>query len=1090
MSTLRRRSIGAFGLWLLLFLFLISVHTQSVLGAATSLAYSDDPATMHVGIWGPNTVIGHQGGEDLRVCNTTQAVCTGFAVPGNTPNAQMGGFDWIFDNGNDGDVYTAESDITGGNAGCTLFLANGHRYCGVAVPPPPDGDGDGVGDADDACPAVPGPASHNGCPPPPDEDGDGIPDANDLCLGVRGVAPDGCPPPDSDGDGIPDPSDACDTEKGPAYNNGCPVPPDQDGDGVSDETDQCDDQPGPGSNNGCPVPSTEDSDGDGVLDDQDFCPSEAGSTFNSGCPDRDGDRVSDAGDQCPDIAGPADNFGCPYGLTPVGTSTPDPQMTATLVGTPDLSAPCSAVAKGGQKAFIYAEPNESSSTIRQIFYRVDNVVTVTESSGDWLRVSYAFGGETGAGWVRGSLLERGASPCARGGGDSSAVPVIPTVSVAESCPTLVDVLNGLPTELQTAYASSVDPCQMLADVKHEQEVPRRVEDVTSPYLGQLFERCPVSVPGYLAAMDALMAADQEAARQFSRNMTNGDPCANIQAYLAGTSFPTSAVDASVVVSCISKINPDHLARVVALANQLGIQVSDLGTTPCYHIGNLSLVTQLTPDQQVFYNTVKETCGSSLGAINWLVNAIESNVDFKQLNQIEFHCAMLSDLIKEYGQVTDPKDIPDQIKHCSVEWINLFINALKVRATQGSSEVIVVIVSNTFSSSETLPQHHPETRTPAPQETVTAVPSETATLVPTLEPTSVITPTEEPSIEIDVSWLDYAKDPCQAIIDFVRNGTKPKPPVIYRPRPLAPQPTVVFTPPPVAVAEGSKYAPPADMDPAEVPQSHRSLALYDEGGLGYFVAETGGQTDIHKWTEQGTVLVLGAPTTDLNESQPAWCTSCNALVWIETNTEGQSTIQYLRGAERLSFSPSDGYRFSPVTPLTWNPDPSQEMVWATVLDSRDQSHIAQFDFGPFAEETVTIPFMNATNPVAFSDVYLVYITGNQLERRDVGDLASATLIEWEWPAEDCHSPASYDRERFLFICGTTVYLQNLYDGTFVSVPIEGVSEIHNVQRIPHLANYFSFDDGRQLYAYSMDDGKLYVFPSLAGGSSQTHLIWND
>lgn len=104
MLTLRRRSVWAFGVWIAVFLFLVSTNTPSVLGRATSLAYSDDPATTHVGIWGPNTVIGHEGGENVRVCNQTQGTCTAFVAPMANP-AQMGGFDPIFDNGNNGDTY-------------------------------------------------------------------------------------------------------------------------------------------------------------------------------------------------------------------------------------------------------------------------------------------------------------------------------------------------------------------------------------------------------------------------------------------------------------------------------------------------------------------------------------------------------------------------------------------------------------------------------------------------------------------------------------------------------------------------------------------------------------------------------------------------------------------------------------------------------------------------------------------------------------------------------------------------------------------------------------------------------------------------
>ena len=86
-----------------------------------------------------------------------------------------------------------------------------------------------------------------------DTDGDGVLDVNDACPAVQGpVSNNGCP--DADGDGVPDPSDNCPTVSGPASNGGCPLPPaDTDGDGIPDASDACPAQAAPGTANGCPA---------------------------------------------------------------------------------------------------------------------------------------------------------------------------------------------------------------------------------------------------------------------------------------------------------------------------------------------------------------------------------------------------------------------------------------------------------------------------------------------------------------------------------------------------------------------------------------------------------------------------------------------------------------------------------------------------------------------------------------------------------------------------------------------------------------------------------------------------------------------
>lgn len=87
------------------------------------------------------------------------------------------------------------------------------------------------------------------------------------------------PNDDADGDGVPYFKDACPTEKGSAWNNGCPA--DNDRDGVPNFKDSCIDIAGVLSNDGCPL---NDKDKDGIIDQLDACPNEKGPQSNKGCP--------------------------------------------------------------------------------------------------------------------------------------------------------------------------------------------------------------------------------------------------------------------------------------------------------------------------------------------------------------------------------------------------------------------------------------------------------------------------------------------------------------------------------------------------------------------------------------------------------------------------------------------------------------------------------------------------------------------------------------------------------------------------------------------------------------------------------------
>lgn len=100
-----------------------------------------------------------------------------------------------------------------------------------------DSDGDGLNNAEDRCPNGAGPAAQGGCSCPNDLDCDGILDGGDACpqqFGPRTAELNGCPwdangngqpdERDDDSDGIPNEQDACATQRGSAWNNGCPHP--------------------------------------------------------------------------------------------------------------------------------------------------------------------------------------------------------------------------------------------------------------------------------------------------------------------------------------------------------------------------------------------------------------------------------------------------------------------------------------------------------------------------------------------------------------------------------------------------------------------------------------------------------------------------------------------------------------------------------------------------------------------------------------------------------------------------------------------------------------------------------------------------
>lgn len=200
-----------FHLLLVTALAILSLDSHTLLSAqsSTEIAYSDDPLTSHYSIYGPTIVIYYDGPATTFTVCRSGATCDGVASPDPSP-AQTAGLDYLIEGGADGDSIT----VTPGNAGCTIVLIDGFRYCGVAIP---DTDGDGIRDRVDSCPSQ-------------------------GSIGFD-VDPIGCPIQDSDGDTVGDNVDVCPAEGSMdfgVYADGCPIQAsDIDGDGISDNLDQC-----------------------------------------------------------------------------------------------------------------------------------------------------------------------------------------------------------------------------------------------------------------------------------------------------------------------------------------------------------------------------------------------------------------------------------------------------------------------------------------------------------------------------------------------------------------------------------------------------------------------------------------------------------------------------------------------------------------------------------------------------------------------------------------------------------------------------------------------------------------------------------
>lgn len=145
-------------------LFVVDVPQTNA--GATFLAFSNDPTTGHVGAYGVNPVIGFTDpvGTWFRICNGGS--CTGYAQSYVQPQ-QYGGFKWIFDNANNGDLLQAQPQSGTGNAQCNIVISYGYRYCGVGIP---DDDSDGVPNVADSCPSQGNQGygvDGSGCPNPP-----------------------------------------------------------------------------------------------------------------------------------------------------------------------------------------------------------------------------------------------------------------------------------------------------------------------------------------------------------------------------------------------------------------------------------------------------------------------------------------------------------------------------------------------------------------------------------------------------------------------------------------------------------------------------------------------------------------------------------------------------------------------------------------------------------------------------------------------------------------------------------------------------------------------------------------------------------
>jgi hypothetical protein len=154
------------------------------------------------------------------------------------------------------------------NPECSIVNENG---C------PKDTDEDGLNDCDDDCSSEFGYPDNNGCPV--DSDNDEVKDDKDRCFNPNctNVDKNGCPI-DSDNDDVNDCDDKCPSVYGERTYDGCP---DTDNDRVIDDEDDCPDSKcDTVDEKGCPI----DSDSDDVSDCEDECPSQKGLAFNNGCP--------------------------------------------------------------------------------------------------------------------------------------------------------------------------------------------------------------------------------------------------------------------------------------------------------------------------------------------------------------------------------------------------------------------------------------------------------------------------------------------------------------------------------------------------------------------------------------------------------------------------------------------------------------------------------------------------------------------------------------------------------------------------------------------------------------------------------------
>lgn len=656
--------------FLLFFLFFIQI--SQLFATSTSVAYSDDPSTAHFGTWGANVVIDYTGsiGDSFSI-SRSDGTTTGSAVTLGRP-AQMGGFNWIFNSGSNGQVYT----VNPGGASCVLVIQGTFRYCGVTPPLPIDTDGDGIPDINDSCP-------------------------NDGDYGF-GVNPDGCP--DEDLDTILDNVDACPTrgdENGTGVDpTGCPNPPlprDGDGDGIDNPDDTCPAKFGPAPH-GCP-----DADGDGLHDGIDACPAQGDAGLGltaDGCPiaapddtDNDDDGVLNVNDRCPYVG----NQG--YGLTADGCPIPAPAATATAIPgstvVPVATLPyiipratiseteCQVGNLGTEAIRIRSTAGMDGEIVARLQPgTIADAVLDTTSQPGWVRIQD--GGVEG--WVSASVVYQSGpcdgltnittpTPVPTAAPEATAEPVVET----DACPELEGEFAALPDYLK-AYVTSANGVRTEAGCRwienwRSNPVTIGVRDLDPAQVDVIAAECQDALPGFLLFVDTMVdtySGDDAALVTALNDQLAGSPCDFAQGVVAGT-FPADLPPELVVDAVLSFCKPNGLpeSRVLLIKAQferLQLSTDDLlNLQDCELIQMVNLLGNLSPDQVGIFSQAKTCEYDDKNALNLVLTALMAQTT--EVDVSAMACENLVSLVSQGAELVDA--LPAELSMCPEDLVTLF-----------------------------------------------------------------------------------------------------------------------------------------------------------------------------------------------------------------------------------------------------------------------------------------------------------------------------------------------------------------------------------------------------------------------------------